>query len=162
MKHYIVTITTNYSEEDYLVPAEENEDIELATNKVLSNVCFCDDWNLFAYKEVSEEYLKSLEDVKEKYLNITGQSVEEAFTNGEYTTYEDIVSDLLIELERQNECFKAKEKTMAMHETMISSSKLIEQFKYMANRGTLLCGQNVQQEDLLIQIIGTIVKVAME
>jgi hypothetical protein len=32
----------------------------------------------------------------------------------------------------------------------------------MANRKSLLIGKNVKQEDLLIQIIGTIAKVAME
>lgn len=35
---------------------------------------------------------------------------------------------------------------------------LIKQFEDMANRGTLLVGENITQEDLLMQIIGTIVK----
>ena len=48
------------------------------------------------------------------------------------------------------------------NETMISAEKLINTFEDMANRGTLLCGRNVTQEDLLIQIIGTIVKVSMD
>ena len=47
-------------------------------------------------------------------------------------------------------------------ETMISAEKLINKFEDMANRGTLLCGKNVTQEDLLIQIVGTIVKVSMD
>ena len=47
-------------------------------------------------------------------------------------------------------------------ETMISAEKLINRFEDMANRGTLLCGRNVTQEDLLSQIIGTIVKVSMD
>ena len=47
-------------------------------------------------------------------------------------------------------------------ESVISADKLIETFTDMANRGTLLCGRNVTQEDLLIQIIGTIVKVSMD
>ena len=47
------------------------------------------------------------------------------------------------------------------NETMISAEKLINTFEDMANRGILLCGRNVTQEDLLIQIIGTIVKVSM-
>lgn len=45
---------------------------------------------------------------------------------------------------------------------MISVEKLINTFEDMANRETLLCGRNVTQEDLLIQIIGTIVKVSMD
>lgn len=48
------------------------------------------------------------------------------------------------------------------NENMISTDKLIETFTDMANRGTLLCGRNITQEDLLIQIIGTIVKVSMD
>lgn len=47
-------------------------------------------------------------------------------------------------------------------ETMISAEKLINRFEDMANRGTLLCGRNVTQEDLLMQIIGTNVKVSMD
>lgn len=55
------------------------------------------------------------------------------------------------------EAVKASDK-----ETMISAEKLINRFEDMANRGTLLCGRNVTQEDLLSQIIGTIVKVSMD
>lgn len=47
-------------------------------------------------------------------------------------------------------------------ENMVSADKLIETFTDMVNRGTLLCGKNITQEDLLIQIIGTIVKVSMD
>lgn len=48
------------------------------------------------------------------------------------------------------------------NENLISADKLINTFTDMANRGTLLCGKNITQEDLLIQIIGTIVKVSMD
>lgn len=48
------------------------------------------------------------------------------------------------------------------NENMISADKLIETFTDMAKRGTLLCGNNITQEDLLIQIIGTIAKVLMD
>lgn len=94
MKHYIVIIKTSYSEEDYLVPVSEDEDIELATDKALSNICFCDDWEIVTYREVSKEYLKFLEDIKEEYLKINGYSVEESFTSGKYTTYENILEDI--------------------------------------------------------------------
>ena len=43
----------------------------------------------------------------------------------------------------------------------VNVNKLIETFSDMANRETLLTG-NVTQQDLLMQIIGTIVVVAME
>lgn len=51
---------------------------------------------------------------------------------------------------------------VAESQNMISADKLIDTFTDMANRGTLLCGKNIAQEDLLIQIIGTIVKVSMD
>lgn len=44
----------------------------------------------------------------------------------------------------------------------IKVEKLIDTFRDMAKRGTLLARGDVTQEDLLIQIEGTIVKVAME
>lgn len=44
----------------------------------------------------------------------------------------------------------------------IKVKELIETFRNMAKRGTLLARGGVTQEDLLIQIEGTIVKVAME
>lgn len=44
----------------------------------------------------------------------------------------------------------------------INVKELIDTFRDMAKRGTLLARGGVTQEDLLIQIEGTIVKVAME
>lgn len=44
----------------------------------------------------------------------------------------------------------------------IDRDKLIETFSDMAKRGTLLCGEGVTQEDILNQIIGTIVKASMD
>ena len=58
--------------------------------------------------------------------------------------------------------YKENELEKGRSETMISAEKLINTFTDMANRGTLLCGKNITQEDLLMQIIGTIVKVSMD
>ena len=58
-------------------------------------------------------------------------------------------------------CMREVTKT-SESETMISAEKLINRFEDMANRETLLCGRNVTQEDLLMQIIGTIVKISMD
>lgn len=44
----------------------------------------------------------------------------------------------------------------------VSIEKLINKFEDMANRGTLLTGAKVNQNDLLMQIIGTIIKTALE
>ena len=44
----------------------------------------------------------------------------------------------------------------------VNVNKLIETFSDMAKRETLLARGGVSQDDLLVQIVGTIVKVAME
>ena len=44
----------------------------------------------------------------------------------------------------------------------VNVNKLIEKFKDMAHRESLLTRGGAAQQDLLIQIIGTIVVVAME
>lgn len=44
----------------------------------------------------------------------------------------------------------------------VNVEKLIETFENMANRETLLARGGVSQQDLLMQIIGTIVHVAMK
>ncbi len=43
----------------------------------------------------------------------------------------------------------------------VDTQNLIETFRDMAHRGTLLTGGNVSQDDLCMQIEGTIVKTAM-
>ena len=43
----------------------------------------------------------------------------------------------------------------------VNAQKLIKKFEDMANRGTLLARGNITQEDLLIQIVGTIVAEAI-
>ena len=45
---------------------------------------------------------------------------------------------------------------------VVNTNELINTFRDMADRGTLLARGGVTQEDLLIQIIGTIVEVAMK
>ena len=62
----------------------------------------------------------------------------------------------------EREVWLREEVKASDEETMKKKKKLINRFEDMANRGTLLCGRNVTQEDLLIQIIGTIVKVSMD
>ncbi len=44
----------------------------------------------------------------------------------------------------------------------INTEKLIERFNEMARRESLLVGKQVTQDDLVCQIVGTIVKEAMD
>ena len=55
-------------------------------------------------------------------------------------------------------------KSISLHESksVVNVEKLINTFTNMANRGSLLARGGVSQQDLLIQIVGTIVHVASE
>ena len=59
-------------------------------------------------------------------------------------------------------CENEKEEIVNMSKADVNVNKLITTFVDMAERGTLLTGSNTSQNDLLMQIIGTIVKVAGE
>ena len=95
MKHFIITIKTSYSIEDYLISVQEGESIEEATEKALSNIAFCEDWEIIGEREVGEDYLKSVVAAKKAYLELTGDSVDEVFTSGKYTPLEDIMAEVL-------------------------------------------------------------------
>ena len=58
--------------------------------------------------------------------------------------------------------FDVEKMTLQESKSVVSVNKLIETFTDMANRETLLARGGVSQHDLLLQIIGTITKVAME
>lgn len=71
------------------------------------------------------------------------------------------VSKIILREEIVEEKVESKE-DLEEDNTLIDPKNLIDVFTDMASRGTLLCGGGVTQKDLLIQIIGTIVKVSME
>lgn len=96
MKYYIVTIKTSYSIEDYLIPVQEEESIDEAMEKALSDIAFCEDWEIIGEREVGENYLKSVEAAKKAYLELTGDNVDEVFTSGKYTPFEDIMPEVLV------------------------------------------------------------------
>ena len=95
MKHFIITIKISYSIEDYLISVQEGELIEEATEKALSNIAFCEDWEVIGEREVGEDYVKSVEAAKKAYLELTGDNVDEVFTSGKYTPLEDIMAEVL-------------------------------------------------------------------
>lgn len=95
MKHFIITIKTSYSIEDYLIPVQEGKSIEEATEKALSNIAFCEDWEIIGEREVGEDYIKSVNAAKKAYLELTGDNVDEVYTSGKYTSLEDIMLEVL-------------------------------------------------------------------
>lgn len=94
MKYYIVTIKTSYSIEDYLIPVQDGKSIDEAAEESLSDIAFCDDWEIIEEKEVGSNYVKSVDTAKKEYLDLTGDNVDEVFTSGKYTIYEDIMAEV--------------------------------------------------------------------
>lgn len=99
MKFYIITISTSYSIESFLVPVND-EDVELATDKALSNIAFCEDYVIMNSLRVDENYMTCVSDAKKEYFYLTGDKVEDVFTCGEYATLENILSEI-VEIKRR-------------------------------------------------------------
>lgn len=94
MKHYLVTIETSYSTEDYLIPVLDGESIDNATEKALSDITFCEDYKIIGCRKVGLNYLKAVSLAQKAYLNLTNDSVPETFTSGRYSTYENIIAEI--------------------------------------------------------------------
>ena len=79
-----------------------------------------------------------------------------------------VLSSLLISQCESLVAIKVEKKNIFENNTdksedmFVNVNEIIKKFSDMADRGTLLTGENITQEDLLMQIIGTIVKSAME
>lgn len=94
MKHWIVTIRTSYSIEEYLIPAQENEDIETATDNALSSIAFCDDYDVLAAVEANCEYMNALNHAKKEFETLTGETVKDSFTCGDFATLADVLFEM--------------------------------------------------------------------
>ena len=58
MKHYLVTIETSYSTEDYLIPVLDGESIDNATEKALSDITFCEDYKIIGCRKSRTKLFK--------------------------------------------------------------------------------------------------------
>lgn len=103
MEYYIVTISTSYSIEEFLIPVQENEEIEIATDKALSSIAFCEDYEIVNSLNVDKDYMTCISDLKKEYFYLTGDKVEDVFTCGEYATLENILSEIIDIKRRKSE-----------------------------------------------------------
>ena len=94
MKHIVFIIKTSYSEEDYFLEVNENDSIELQIDNALSEICFCDAYEIISYKEVSKEYVEARNSLMEKYEKLFSETVEDAFCSWKFTTLEAIEKDM--------------------------------------------------------------------
>lgn len=94
MKNIIFTIKTAYSEENYFLEVNENDSIEFQIDNALAEICFCDDYEIVSFKEISEDYTEERNTLLSEYEKLFGEAVEDAFCSGKYTTLEAIEKDM--------------------------------------------------------------------
>lgn len=94
MKNIIFTIKTAYSEENYFLKVNENDSIEFQIDNALAEICFCDDYEIVSFKEISEDYTEERNTLLSEYKKLFGEAVEDAFCSGKYTTLEAIEKDM--------------------------------------------------------------------
>ena len=93
-KSIIFTIRTAYSEETYFLTVNDSHSIESQIDDALADICFCDDYVIASWKEVSQEYVKARERLMEEYKKLFNESVEDALMGRKYTTLEAIARDI--------------------------------------------------------------------
>ncbi len=94
MKYIIFTIKTAYSEENYFLTVNDTEAIELQIDKALAEICYCDNYEIISYTEVTKEYIEERNKAIVEYENLFNESVENSFCSGKYTTLEAIKDDI--------------------------------------------------------------------
>lgn len=98
MKHYIVTLQVASGDacslEKYIIPVNDNNSIETATEEALEEICFCDGWEIVDAEEVNTGYMITLQAARNLYHSKTGLTVEEGFISGNLTTTSAILHEI--------------------------------------------------------------------
>lgn len=91
----VCTIKTLYGEESYFLEDVKNiSDIELTLQRALESICHDYDYILKRIEFVDENYIEHKEKAIQIYENIFGESPEDVFGSGEYTTLETILNEI--------------------------------------------------------------------
>lgn len=81
------TIVTAYSKEKYFAMINEEESIEEQIRELLSDMCFCDEYRIVEFHEVSEDYINERKNSLKKYEMIHGKgSIEYDLCHGRHVT----------------------------------------------------------------------------
>lgn len=91
----VCTIKALYGEESYFLEDVKNiSDIELMLQRALESICHDYDYILKRIEFVDENYIKHRKKAIQIYENIFGESPEDVFDSGEYTTLETILNEM--------------------------------------------------------------------
>lgn len=94
MRNIIFTIKTSYSEEHYFLVVNENHTIEMQLDVALSEICFCDAYEIISCRETDVKYVEERNALMTEYEKKYGETVEDSFCSGKYTTLEAIKDDM--------------------------------------------------------------------
>lgn len=85
------TIVTVYSREKYFAMINAEESIEEQIRKLLSDMCFCDEYRIVEFHEVSEDYISERKKLIKKYEMLHGEgSIEYDLCHGRHVTLDDL------------------------------------------------------------------------
>lgn len=91
----VCTIKALYGEESYFLEDVKNiSDIELTLQRALESICHDYDYILKRIEFVDENYIEHKEKAIQIYENIFGESPEDVFGSGEFTTLETILNEM--------------------------------------------------------------------
>lgn len=94
MKNYLVMIETYYSSEDFLIPMNTEKSEVLQIDMALSDICFCDDYTITKWEEVSIEYMAEREKLVKLWEEENKESIEFRAISGKYATLESLKLEL--------------------------------------------------------------------
>lgn len=94
MKKYLVTIETYYSTEEFLIPMNTEKSEVLQIDKALADVCFCDDYAIVKWEEVSSEYMAEREKLVKLWEEENNESIEFRAISGKYATLKSLKVEL--------------------------------------------------------------------
>lgn len=101
MKNYLVTIETYYSTEEFLIPMNTEKSEVLQIDTALADICFCDDYAIAKWEEVSNEYMAEREKLVKLWEEKNNESIEFRAISGKYATLKSLKVELKeVELEK--------------------------------------------------------------
>lgn len=94
MKNIVFTIKTWEGCSNYFMEIDEQHSTEMQIEDALAEICFCDAYEVVSYKEVDKKYQEDRNSLIAQYEQLFGETVEDAFCSGKYTTLEAIKDDI--------------------------------------------------------------------
>lgn len=94
MNSIIYTISTADGEAHYFMHVNDEESVYLQIDKALSEIGFCDSYEVLRYAEVTETYMTERVALIAEFEARYKESIHDCFCSGQYTTSEAIKEEI--------------------------------------------------------------------